>query len=66
MDKQSIVNTQQYLTLHDIMDIFKCGKDKAYSIIRSIKHCTGDKLGISGKVLVTEYEAWNNAVNVKI
>lgn len=50
----------------DIMNLLGCGEAKAQSIIRSVKYCTGDKTKIKGKVLVTEFEAWINAVNVKI
>lgn len=59
-------NEKQFYDASDIMTIYGCGVDKARSIIRSIKHCTGDKLGIAGKVLVTEHDAWKNAVKVKM
>lgn len=42
----------------DIMNLLKCGETKAQSIIRSVKAYTGDMLGVRGKILVTEYEAW--------
>ena len=57
---------KQFYDATDIMAIYGCGLDKARSIIRSIKYCTGDKLGIAGKVLVTEHDAWQQAVNIKI
>lgn len=52
----------EYYDKYDIMSKLGCGKDRAMTIIRAIKHHTGDILGIRGKVLVTEYEAWKNAV----
>lgn len=42
----------------DIMNLLKCGESRALAIIRSVKDYTGDMLGVRGKVLVTEYEAW--------
>ena len=50
----------------DIMNLLGCGEAKAQSIIRSVKYCTGDKTKLKGKILVTEFEAWVNAVNIKI
>lgn len=43
---------------YDIMNILKCGETKAMAVIRSVKEYTGNMLGIKGKILVTEYEAW--------
>ena len=48
------------------MNLLGCGEAKAQSIIRSVKYCTGDKTKLKGKILVTEFEAWVNAVNIKI
>ena len=62
----NLTKEKQFYDAYDIMNLYGCGLDKARSIIRSIKHCTGDKLGIAGKVLVTEHDAWQQAVNVKI
>lgn len=42
----------------DIMNLLKCGESRALAIIRSVKDYTGDMLGVRGKILVTEYEAW--------
>ncbi len=51
---------KDYYDKYDIMNIFGCGKDRAMAILRSIKDYTGDVLGLKGKVLITEYEAWKN------
>ena len=51
---------RDYYDKYDIMNIFGCGVDRAMAILRSIKNYTGDVLGLKGKVLVTEYEAWKN------
>ena len=48
-----------YLDHIDIMNLFGCGKDRAYAIIRSIKSYS-DILGLAGKVTKTDYEAWYN------
>ena len=53
---------KEFYDKYDIMNIFDCGVDRAFAIIRSIKAFTGDMLHLKGKVLVTEYEAWKNAV----
>ena len=47
---------------YDIMDKLEICKSRAMAIIRAVKHYTGDMLKVKGKVLVTEYEAWKNAV----
>ena len=64
--KEELISESVYVDKYDIMDMFKCGESKALSIIRSVKKCTGDKLGLKGKVLVTELNEWMNAVTVKI
>lgn len=64
--KEELVKGGACVDKYDIMDMFKCGEAKAYSIIRSVKKCTGDKLGIKGKVLITELNEWMNNVTVKI
>ena len=66
MTRAEIMNEKQYLDKYDIMNIFGCGVDRALAIIRSIKETTGNPLGLKGKVLITEYEAWKNAVNANI
>ncbi|MBQ9744497.1 MAG: hypothetical protein IJW19_05160 [Clostridia bacterium] len=64
--KEELKNGSAFVDKYDLMDMFKCGEAKALSIIRSVKKCTGDKLGIKGKVLVTELNEWMNNVEVKI
>lgn len=54
--------TKDYYDWIDIMNKLNCCESKAKAIIRAIKYHTGDVLGIRGKVLVTEYEAWKNSV----
>ena len=44
---------------YDIMNMFKCGVDKAMAIIRAIKSVS-DIAGIKGKVTITDYSAWYN------
>ena len=52
---------------YDIMNKLVICESKAMAIIRAVKHYTGDMLKVKGKILVTEYEAWKNAVlNKKI
>lgn len=57
MTKKEIMETPQYLDYLDIMKIFKCGRDKAMSIIRAIKS-KSDIAGIKGKVTTSDYETW--------
>ncbi|MBQ8567291.1 MAG: hypothetical protein IJ445_06905 [Clostridia bacterium] len=64
--KEELMNGAAFVDKYDIIDMFKCGESKALSIIRSVKKCTGDKLGIKGKVLITELNEWMNTVTVKI
>lgn len=64
--KEELFKESIFMDKYDLMNMFKCGEAKALSIIRSVKKCTGDKLGIKGKVLVTEFTEWMNAVTVKI
>lgn len=47
---------------YDIMNKLEICESRAMAIIRAVKHYTGDMLKIKGKVLVTEYEAWKNAI----
>lgn len=65
MTKQEILETQQYLDYKDIMILFKprCGRDKALSIIRSIKSVR-DIANIKGVVTVSDYEFWFNNFNL--
>ncbi len=43
----------------DIINMFQASRDKAYSIIRSIKTCS-DIMHISGKVTVSDFDKWYN------
>ena len=49
---------RDYYDKFDIMNLLKCGEARALAVIRSVKDYTGDMIGIRGKILVTEYEAW--------
>ncbi len=51
---------KQFYDYIDIMRIFQCGRDRAFSIIRSVKSVS-DIAGLSGKVTKTDYIAWYNA-----
>ncbi len=62
MTKREIFETPQYLDYLDIMDLFKCGRDKALSIIRAIKSVS-NIAGIKGKVTISDYEFWYNKFN---
>lgn len=53
-----------YLDVTDITLLFGCGTSKAYSIMRSVKYFS-DKLAMPGKILISELEAWMNAVPTK-
>lgn len=62
---EELKKKKAYLDVTDITLLFGCGTSKAYSIMRSIKYYS-DMLGMPGKVLITELEAWMNAVQIKI
>ena len=64
MTKQELLETPQCLDYLDVMKIFKCGRDKALSIIRSIKSFS-DIAGVSGKVTTSDYQAWFNQRRAK-
>lgn len=66
MTLEELKKKKMYLNVFDIMQVFGCSRPKAYNILDSVKYCTGNMLGISGKILVTELEAWMNAVQIKI
>ena len=59
MTKVEILTERQFLNVADIMKVFDCGRDKAYSIIRGIKSVS-DIARIKGKVTITDYEKWFN------
>ena len=65
MTLEELKKKKAYLDVTDITLLFGCGTSKAYAIMRSIKYYT-DKLGMPGKVLFTELEAWMNDVQIKI
>lgn len=46
----------------DIMNMFGCGKDRAYAIIRSIK-MVSDIAKLSGKVTTSDFDKWFNMPN---
>ncbi len=48
-----------YLDCIDIMDMFDCGKDKALSIIRSVKSVS-DTCKIKGKITKPDFDKWYN------
>lgn len=43
----------------DIMNMFGCGKDRAYAIIRSIK-TVSDIAKLAGKVTTSDFDKWFN------
>lgn len=51
---------KQFYNCADIMKMFQCGKNKAFSIIRSIKSVS-DIAGMPGKITKTDYMAWYNS-----
>lgn len=48
MTKEELMNTPQFLDHIDIMNIFKCGREKALTVIRMIKSFS-DIAGIKEK-----------------
>lgn len=48
-----------FMNCKDIMELFRCGKNKAYGIINSIK-MVSDTCGISGKITRPDFEKWYN------
>lgn len=61
MDKEELFEKPQYLGVEDIKRIFDCGNTKAWEIIRNIKSVS-DRLNISGKVTISDYEKWYTEV----
>ena len=59
MTKEELMATPQFLDKYDIMNIFKCGSDRAMAIIRGIKSVS-DTLKLKGKVTLADYYAWYN------
>ena len=57
MRAEDIFNTKPYMTAKDIMDLFKCGKSKAYEIIREIKSVSST-LPFKGRVAQVDYDKW--------
>lgn len=57
MTKEELMTTSQFLDKYDIMNIFKCGSDRAMAIIRGIKSVS-DTLKLKGKVTLVDYEIW--------
>ena len=43
----------------DIMNMFGCGKDRAYAIIRAIK-TVSDIAKLAGKVTISDFDKWFN------
>lgn len=37
MERNELFSNKQFLDVHDIKEIFKCGSTSAYAIIKSIK-----------------------------
>lgn len=58
---EELKKKKAYLDVTDITLLFGCGNTKAYGIIRSVKYFS-DKLDMPGKILISELEAWMNAV----
>lgn len=47
--------SKEVLTVDDIMALYECDKQKAYAIIRKIRHGSADRLGEVGKCHVEDY-----------
>ncbi|MEG2001839.1 MAG: hypothetical protein RR107_01935 [Clostridia bacterium] len=59
MERNELFSNKQFLDMHDIKEIFKCGNTSAYAIIKSIK-AKSDTLELKGKVTLQDYEIWLN------
>lgn len=59
VDKLTLIQTQQFLDWKDIQRMYQCGRNKALSLIRSIKSVS-DIAELQGKVTISDYEAWYN------
>ena len=57
ISKKQLLEEGQILNCEDIMELFGVGKDKAYQIIRSVKHYS-DLFGLSGKIHVLDYKRY--------
>lgn len=57
MTREELLKEKQYLSTADIMQIFDCGKNTAYRIIREVK-AVSKILPIAGKISVADYELW--------
>lgn len=60
---ETMAEQKMYYDKYDIQKLFECGESKAQQIIREIKTYTGNRLGIKGKVLVSEFNAWSQGAN---
>lgn len=61
--KEELLKSKQVLNKDDIMQMLEVSENTAYMVIRSIK-AYSDSLGVAGKILVSDYLAWNNRPRV--
>lgn len=54
------MTNSRFYTTADIQSIFQVGKSVAQRILRSAK-AYQDKLAVKGKILITDFEAWENS-----
>ena len=57
LSKKTLLEQGQILDVNDIAQLFKCGTNKAYQIIRAIKY-TSDIFGLVGKIHVLDYKLY--------
>ena len=57
MIKNDIMQEKQYISVKDIENIFNCSSPVAQKIMRQIKSVS-DRLGVKGKVTLSDYECW--------
>ena len=57
MTAEDIFAKKPFLDVTDIMILFECGENKAYSIIRAIKSVSST-IPIRGKVAKVDYDKW--------
>lgn len=61
--KEELLSKPQVLDVNDIMKMHMCGRNKAYSILHSIRAYYDDwdeDFNISGRVTIPEYIGWLN------
>lgn len=62
MRAEEVFAHKPYLDKLDIMNIYACGKNRAYAIMRAI-HYVSNVLGMDNKVSEQDYYNWFNKTN---